>query len=133
MIPKQLAKFRKLIVRFNLAFCRSGCPTRRQYLFPGKSCGAEVTRMTGTARHLFKGMTSLIGVLASGPDLNGSPQKTKSLGVLPATAGFFGCLHATNPSIPITVSPAKEIGCFIKSITALPEQFSNLLTEVSFF
>jgi hypothetical protein len=78
-------------------------------------------------------MTSLIGVLASGQDLNGSPQKAKSLGVLAAMAGFFGSLHATNPSIPITVSPAKEIGCFVKSITALAEQFSNLLTEMPFF
>jgi hypothetical protein len=48
-------------------------------------------------------------------------------------AGFFGCLHATNPSIPITVSPAKEIGCFGKNVTALAEQFSNLLTEMPFF
>src|SRR5258708_24572530 len=101
MIPKQLAEFRKLIVRFNLAFSRSGRPTRRQYLFPGKSCGAKVTRMTGTARHLFKGMCALVGVLPCGPDFNGSPEKTKSLSILGAMAGFFGSLHATNPSIPL--------------------------------
>jgi len=31
VIPKQLAKFRNLVVRFNFAFFRAGRPTRRQY------------------------------------------------------------------------------------------------------
>jgi hypothetical protein len=133
MITKQLAKFRELFQRFNLAFCRSGRTTRRQYLFPGKSRGAKVTGMTGTARHLFKGVTSLVGMLTSGPDLEGLFPKAKSLGVLAAMTGFFGRLRATSSSVTITVGPAKKIGCLVKSITALTEQFSNLLTEMPFF
>jgi len=89
--------------------------------------------MTGTARHLFKGMTSLVGVLASRPDLESLLQKAKSLSVLAAMAGFFGRLHATNASIPITVSAAKKIGCFVKTITSLTKQYSNLLTETPSF
>jgi hypothetical protein len=132
MIPKQLAEFRKLIMRFNLVFCRSCPSTRRLYLFPGKSRGAEVTRVTGTTRHLFKGVNSPVGILVGRPDLEGSLQKAKSLGVLAAVAGFFGCLHATNASIPVAVSPVKKLGRFVQSITAPTEQFSSLLTQVPF-
>src|SRR5215469_10290325 len=132
MIPKHLAEFCELIVRFNLPFGRSIRPTRRQYLFPGKSCGAEVACMTGTTRHLFEGMNSLVSVLAGGPDLKGSLQKAKSLGVLAAMASFFGCLHATNASVPVAVSPVKKLGRFVQSITALTEQFSGLLTQMPF-
>src|SRR6516162_205796 len=101
MVPKQLAEFRRLIMRFNLVFCRSYRLTGRQYLFPGKSRGAEVPCVTGTARHLFKGVNSPVGVPAGGSDLEGSLQKAESLGVLAAMAGFFGCLNATNASIPV--------------------------------
>jgi hypothetical protein len=89
--------------------------------------------MTGTACQLFEGITSVVEVLASGPDLEGLLQKPKGLDILAAMAGFFGRLHATNASVSITVSAAKEVGCFVKSITAMPKQFSNLLTETPFF
>src|SRR5215469_5647515 len=128
MIPKQLAEFRKLIVRFN----RSSRLTRSQYFFPGKWCSVEVARVTGATRHLFEGMNSPVGVLAGGPDLKGSLQKAKSLGVLAAMASFFGCLHATNASVPVAVSPVKKLGRFVQSITALTEQFSGLLTQMPF-
>ena len=133
MIPKQLAEFRNLVVRFNLAFYRSSHQTSSQYLLPGKSCGAELTRVTGTACQLFKSMTSFVDVLAGGPDLEGLLQKPKGLGILAAMAGFFGRLHATNASVPIAMSAAKEIGCLVKRIPAMPKQFSNLLTETPFF
>jgi len=107
--------------------------TSRQYLFPGKSCGAELTRMTGTACQLFKSMTTFVDVLARGPDLEGLLQKPQSLGILAAMAGFFGRLHATNASVSVAMSAAEEIGRFVKSIPAMPEQFSNLLTETPFF
>ena len=74
--------------------------------------------MTGAARHLFKGINSLVSVPTNGPDLEGSFQKAKSLGILAAVAGFFGCLHPTNASIPIAVRPAKKIGRLVESITA---------------
>jgi hypothetical protein len=77
-------------------------------------------------------MRALVGVLTRGPDLNGSPEKTKSLSILAAMAGFLSRLHATNASIPITVSAAKKIGRFAKSITTMTKQFSNLLTETPF-
>jgi len=48
-------------------------------------------------------------------------------------AGLLGRLHATNASIPITVSAAKKIGCFAESVTTMTKQFSNLLTEPPFF
>ena len=47
-------------------------------------------------------------------------------------AGFLSRPHTTNASIPITVSAAKKIGCFAKSITTMTKQFSNLLTETPF-
>jgi hypothetical protein len=78
-------------------------------------------------------MTSVIDVLASGPDLEGLLQKPKSLDILAALAGFCSRLHATNASVSITVSAAKEVGCFVKSISAMPKQFSNLFTETPFF
>jgi hypothetical protein len=48
-------------------------------------------------------------------------------------AGMCGRPHSTKASIPITVSPAKKIGCFAKSITTMTKQSSNLLTETAFF
>jgi len=89
--------------------------------------------MTGTARHLFQGVTSLVNMLTSGPDREGSFPKAKSLCVLAAMTGFFGGSRATSASITITVSPAKEIGCLVKGITAFTEHFSNMLTEMPFF
>jgi hypothetical protein len=130
MIPKQLAEFRKLIMRFNLVFRQSCRLAGRQYLFPGKSHGAEVSCVTGTTRHLSKGMNSLVSVPAGGPDLEGSLQKAKSLGVLAVVASFFYCLHATNASIPVAVGPVKKLGRFVQSITAPTEQFSSLLTQM---
>ncbi|MBV8278002.1 MAG: hypothetical protein JO170_22440 [Verrucomicrobia bacterium] len=132
MISKQLAEFRNIVVRLKLTFCRSGRPARCQYLFPGKSRGAELARMTSTAGHLFKGTNSFVDILAGGPDLKGSLQKAKSLAILAATAGFFGRLNATNASIDITVSAVKKIGCFLKSIATATKQFSHLLTETPF-
>jgi hypothetical protein len=69
--------------------------------------------MTGAARHLFKGMNSPVGILASRPDLEGSLQKAKGLGVLAAVAGFLGCPHATNACIPVAVGPVKKLGRFV--------------------
>jgi hypothetical protein len=118
MIPKQLAKFCKLIVRFNLGFCRPGRPTSRQYFFPSKSGGAKVTSVTGAASHLFKSVISLVSILSSGPNLKRSFPKGKGLGVLAAVTGFFGGLRSTSASITVTVSPVKKIGCLVKGITA---------------